>query len=71
MTVTPTDYTALPNVDCGGLTNPENGAVSLSGTTYNSVATYSCDSGYVLMGDDMRTCLDTGSWSGSAPTCGK
>ena len=71
MLLTVEQYTALPDVDCGDLTDPDNGAVSLSGTTYNSVATYSCDSGYVLMGDDMRTCLDTGVWSGSAPTCGK
>ena len=57
------------DVDCGDLTDPENGAVSVSGTTYNSVATYSCDTGYVLMGDDMTTCLDTGLWSGDQPTC--
>lgn len=64
-------FTALPDVDCGPLDNPEDGAVSLTGTTYISVATYSCDSGYVLMGDEMRTCLDTGLWSGSTPTCSK
>ena len=55
------------DVDCGDLTDPDNGAVSVSGTAYNSLATYSCNSGYVLMGDDMRTCLDTGLWSGSTP----
>ena len=65
----------LSQADCvrlvgGGLTDPDNGAVSLSGTTYNSVATYSCDSDYVLMGDNTRRCLDTGLWSGSTPTCG-
>ena len=49
--------------------DPENGRVSLSGTTYNSVAAYSCDSGYVLMGNDTRTCLGTGSWSDGEPAC--
>ena len=51
--------------------DPENGRVSLSGTTltYNSVATYSCDAGYDLMGDNTRTCLGTGNWSGEEPTC--
>ena len=49
--------------------DPENGRVSLSGTTYTSVATYSCDSGYDLMGNDTRTCLGTGNWSGGEPTC--
>ena len=57
------------DVDCGTLGNPANGMVSVSTTTYNSVATYSCNPGYALTGDDMRTCLDTKSWSGSEPTC--
>ena len=56
-------------VDCGTLGNPANGVVSVSTTTYNSVATYSCNTGHTLTGDDMRTCLDTGSWSDSEPTC--
>ena len=56
-------------VDCGNLMDPANGAVSLTTTTYNSVATYSCNDGYTLVGDTSRTCLDDGSWSGTAPTC--
>ena len=56
-------------VDCGSLPRPANGAVSLTNTTYNSVATYSCNDGYNLMGDATRTCLASGSWSGTAPTC--
>ena len=35
----------------------------------NSVAIYSCDDGYSLVGDASRTCLETGLWSGTAPTC--
>ena len=69
--LTTEQYTTLPGIDCGLLTDPENGEVSFSTATYSSVATYSCDSGYALIGDNMRTCLDTGLWSGSAPTCGK
>ena len=57
------------DIDCGPLGHPENGRVSLSGTTYNSVATYSCDSGYGLIGNNTRTCLGTGNWSGRKPTC--
>lgn len=64
-------YTALPDVDCGSLEDPKDGTVSLTGTTFISVATYSCDSDYVLMGDEARTCLETGLWSGSTPTCSK
>ena len=57
------------DTDCGYLDAPENGTVSVSGTTYNSVANYSCDPGFGLIGDAMRTCLGTGNWSGSEPTC--
>ena len=56
-------------IDCGSLGNPENGMVSVSTTTYNSVANYSCNTGYNLTGEMSRTCLDTGLWSGSEPTC--
>lgn len=35
-------------VDRGDLENPENGAVSLTGTTLFSVATYSCYFGFFL-----------------------
>ena len=56
-------------VDCGTLGDPANGLLSISTTTYNSVATYSCNIGHNLIGDDMRMCLETGSWSGSEPIC--
>ena len=56
-------------VDCGTLDDPTNGIVSVSTTIYNSVAMYSCNIGHTLTGDDMRMCLETGSWSSSEPTC--
>ena len=56
-------------VNCGTLSNPANGMVSVSTTTYNSVATYSCNVGHTLTGDAMRTCLETGSWSHDEQTC--
>ena len=59
----------FPVVDCGDLEDPANGEVSVSGTTVNSVATYSCNTGYTLTGDNMRMCLETGLWSGSEPSC--
>ena len=41
-----------------------------------SVATYSCNTGFVLLGQTARVCEDTnggtvttGTWSGSEPTC--
>ena len=65
-------YFFLVAVDCGELMAPENGAVSTSsGTTFTSTATYSCNDGYTLVGVSTRTCLASGSWSDSAPTCEK
>ena len=57
-------------MDCGNLTDPANGQVThTSGTTFKQTATYSCNTGYILVGDSTRTCQATGNWSGSAPTC--
>ena len=57
-------------VDCGTLTNPANGSVSLpAGTTFGQTVTYSCSTGYNLVGGNTRTCQATGVWSGNVPTC--
>ena len=57
-------------VDCGNLNDPANGSVTHnSGTTFGQTATYSCNTGYTLVGDSTHTCQDTGFWSGSEPTC--
>ena len=57
-------------VDCGTLTDTANGQVNhTAGTTFAETATYSCNTGYNLVGDNTRTCQATGEWSGSAPTC--
>ena len=57
-------------VDCGSLTDPANGQVNLTaGTTFGQTATYSCNTGYNLVGDSTRACQATGEWSGSTPTC--
>ena len=57
-------------MSCGALNSPANGRVSDTGrTTYGQTATYSCNTGYRLVGSSTRTCLATGMWSGSAPTC--
>ncbi|KAL4230224.1 Sushi [Mactra antiquata] len=56
-------------VECPNLSNPNNGDVS---TVYNgsvTMATFICDEGYTLVGDDVITCLQTGTWSNNVPTC--
>ena len=55
---------------CANLTDPANGSVNhTSGTTLGQTATYSCITGYNLVGDSTRTCQAEGNWSGNAPTC--
>ena len=63
-------FLSLTAVDCGNLTDPANGQVDhTTGNTLGQTATYSCNTGYDLVGDSNRTCQATGNWSESAPTC--
>ncbi len=61
--------TVIPVVSCPELTNPANGRVTVTGLEPFSTATYICDSGFVLFGDDIRTCSEEGVWSKDEPTC--
>ena len=62
-------FLILTVVDCGNLTDPGNGSVTHAAGTFGQAATYNCDTGYNLVGDSTRTCVATGNWSGSEPTC--
>ena len=60
----------LTVVNCGIPANPANGQVShTAGTTLGQTATYSCNTGYNLVGSSTRTCQATRVWSGNAPIC--
>ena len=57
-------------VDCRTLNTTMNGQVNHpNGTTFGQTATYSCNTGYNLVGDSTRMCQADGMWSGSEPTC--
>ncbi len=57
-------------VSCGGLPDPDNGAVDTSsGTTFMNTATYTCNEGYMLTGTMTRMCGSDMMWIGDAPTC--
>ncbi len=56
-------------VDCGPLT-VNNGMVDTSsGTTFMNTATYTCNTGYTLVGVNNRTCQADAIWSRTAPVC--
>ena len=41
----------------------------ISGTVFQSVANYTCDNGYNLVGIQSRTCENNAMWSGTEPEC--
>ena len=59
----------LSAVDCGDLKQPLNGQVFFQSTLFLSEATYSCNSGFELVGEGTRTCQANGQWSGEEPQC--
>ncbi|XP_078660161.1 uncharacterized protein LOC144904888 [Branchiostoma floridae x Branchiostoma belcheri] len=56
-------------VQCQTLTAPTNGALSTTATSYQTVVTFSCNSGYQLNGAAAATCQADGTWSNPVPTC--
>ena len=62
-------YLCVVGGGCGELSNPDNGRVEVSSNKVGGVATYSCNDGYRLVGDDTRVCKDSGSWDGTMPSC--
>ena len=59
----------FPVVDCNILSGIVNGRVTYSETVFRSSATYSCDPGFLLIGDNTRVCQEDGQWSGDEPVC--
>ena len=56
-------------VVCGTLSGPTNGQVTQTGRVLGSIALYTCDSDYSLVGNATRECQANGNWSGSAAIC--
>ena len=56
-------------VDCGDPGIPNNGQHTGDNFTYKSSVTYSCDSGYELIGDITIICKEDNLWNTSIPTC--
>ena len=62
-------YIAAVDVGCDNLPPILNGNVALEGTSTGDTATYSCNSGFTLDGNSVRSCLPNGQWSGQEPSC--
>lgn len=54
---------------CGRLNDPRYGDVSLTGIKVGAKARYTCNRGFTLKGNSVRTCQFNGRWSGSQPFC--
>ena len=54
---------------CHNLTNLTNGIVTMTGTSPNSEATYSCNRGFFTNDATNRTCNENGVWTGVEPVC--
>ena len=56
-------------VDCGDPGIPENGQHTGDNFTYKSIVTYSCNSGFELIGDTTIICKEDNLWNTSIPIC--
>ena len=56
-------------INCGCLSNPANGWVRITGTSFESKAFYFCNSGLQLNGSSERQCGSSGVWVGTPPIC--
>ncbi|MEJ1282873.1 sushi von Willebrand factor type A EGF and pentraxin domain containing 1 [Cricetulus griseus] len=56
-------------VKCSSPESINNGKYILSGLTYLSIASYSCENGYSLQGPSLIECTASGSWDRAPPTC--
>lgn len=54
---------------CPVLQQISNGQLNVSSYSENSIATYQCNSGYKLIGNDTRQCLLGGKWTNQEPFC--
>uniref|UniRef100_A0A8C8AQF1 Sushi, von Willebrand factor type A, EGF and pentraxin domain-containing protein 1 n=1 Tax=Otus sunia TaxID=257818 RepID=A0A8C8AQF1_9STRI len=56
-------------VTCPSPQDISNGKYTLSGTTYLSSVSYTCDNGYSLQGPSILVCASSGNWNSTPPAC--
>ena len=62
-------YIFLEQYVCPYLVNPVNGTVTLNRTLPGDTATFTCNTNYDLVGDDVLTCRSDGHWKSDPPVC--
>ncbi|CAK8696725.1 unnamed protein product [Clavelina lepadiformis] len=61
--------TSCELITCDDLANPANGRVDVADIRVNGEATFSCNEGYLIVGESVLTCLNTGFWDKFIPRC--
>ena len=56
-------------IQCERPQNPLNGRAIYDSVSYNSLISYECNYGYMLIGDSVRRCERNKMWTGTEPTC--
>ena len=64
-------FTLFLNItDCGVPNSPGNGSVNTTnGTKYGNMVSFSCNTGFDLIGSHVSTCSEHGNWSTTPPKC--
>ena len=56
-------------VSCPAPVNPPFGRVMFNSVTYNSLISYECNYGYMIVGETVRRCERNKIWTGLQPIC--
>ena len=59
----------FPAVSCPTPGNPPFGRVMYNSVTYNSLISYECNYGYMIVGETVRRCERNKVWTGLEPIC--
>lgn len=63
------DVDPFAAIQCERPQNPLNGRAIYDSVSYNSLISYECNYGYMLIGDSVRRCERNKMWTGTEPTC--
>ena len=62
-------FPVCQEIVCPQLENIDHGRLLVEGFLFGQSVLYECEVGYRLVGSVSRTCLASGTWSGTRPTC--